>query len=101
MPGPYTGGCVCGSVRYRLDAEPLTLYACHCTYCQTQSGSAFGLSMPVPRDAVHVTRGTVTRYEFVAPDGRQRAGARCGVCPTRLWGAPVLRPPILILRPGT
>lgn len=48
MPNPYTGRCVCGGIRYQLNAEPLTLYACHCAYCQAQSGSAFGLSMPVP-----------------------------------------------------
>jgi hypothetical protein len=45
MAAPYTGGCVCGATCYRLTAEPLTLYACHCTDCQKRSGSAFGLSM--------------------------------------------------------
>jgi hypothetical protein len=101
MPAPYTGGCACGQVRYRLDADPFTLYACHCTYCQAQSGSAFTLSMPLRRAAVVVTSGAVARWEFVAPDGRRHAGARCGVCPTRLWGEPERLPDVLVLRPGT
>jgi len=57
--------------------------------------------MPIRRDTLDVTQGTPERYEFVGPDGRRRIGARCGVCPTRLWGAPERIPQILILRPGT
>jgi len=53
MVAPYTGGCQCGQIRYEIRAEPLTLYACHCKECQT---SAFGMSMPVPRDAVVILK---------------------------------------------
>ncbi len=45
---PCEGGCACGAVRYRLLVEPLDLHVCHCTNCQTVSGSAFGMCMPVP-----------------------------------------------------
>lgn len=38
---PYSGGCLCGALRYRVTAEPLTLYACHCTDCQRRTGTAF------------------------------------------------------------
>ena len=27
---PVEGGCQCGTVRYRLKAAPLGIYACHC-----------------------------------------------------------------------
>jgi hypothetical protein len=54
---PQAGGCQCGAVRYEIAAAPLTLYACHCAECQRQSGSAFGLSMPVPAGAVRITAG--------------------------------------------
>jgi hypothetical protein len=43
------GGCQCGRVRYRVEGEPLTLGICHCTECQRQSGSAFGMSMVTPK----------------------------------------------------
>lgn len=39
------GGCLCGTVRYRLTAEPFDLGWCHCRMCQLNSGSpamAFG-----------------------------------------------------------
>ena len=50
MPEPYTGGCQCGQVRYELSGEPIRLIACHCTECQRQSGSAFGMSMLIKKE---------------------------------------------------
>ena len=47
---PLEGGCQCGAVRYAISAAPLTLYCCHCTECQAQSSSAFGMSMLVDYD---------------------------------------------------
>ncbi|MBW4535755.1 MAG: GFA family protein [Pleurocapsa minor HA4230-MV1] len=63
MTAPYTGGCQCGQIRYEIQAEPLTLYACHCKECQKQSSSAFGMSMPVPRDAVVILQGQPKQWK--------------------------------------
>ena len=63
MPAPYDGGCLCGLIRYRLTDEPLTLYACHCTDRQRETGSAFGLSMIVPKSAIdYSSRPRSTRH---------------------------------------
>ena len=32
------------SIRLLVSGDPVVIYACHCTICQTQSGSAFGLA---------------------------------------------------------
>jgi len=39
----------------------LTGYACHCTDCQTSSGSAFTLSMTVNRDNIEMIQDKVGR----------------------------------------
>ncbi len=36
-----TGGCQCGAVRYRLEAEPTGTNVCHCRMCQKASGGPF------------------------------------------------------------
>ena len=39
------GGCLCGQVRYTLNAKPKALNACHCTDCQTLTGSPFRVTV--------------------------------------------------------
>ncbi len=33
------GGCLCGEVRYRIEAEPSDVAYCHCRMCQKTSGA--------------------------------------------------------------
>ena len=100
MPAPYHGGCLCGAIRYRLTDEPLTLYACHCTDCQRQSGSSFALSMIVSRTALDLLQGEPQHYAITLLDGRQKQGRFCGACATRLWSEPVKFPQVVNIDPG-
>lgn len=100
MQPPYLGHCLCGQVRFQLTAEPLTLYACHCTDCQRRSGGALLLSMWVPREALEVLEGTPELVSSIANDGRERRNRVCPACQVRLWAEPVHRPGVAILRPG-
>ena len=52
-----TGGCQCTAVRYELIGIPKMLYACHCSDCQKQSASAFGMSLITSRDDVNFSQG--------------------------------------------
>jgi hypothetical protein len=95
------GGCLCGAIRYGFSGDPVTLYACHCTDCQTATGSSFALSMVVPRESIEVLRGEPAHYDLDFPDGRRKRAIRCASCGTHLWGAPQRAPQVLILHPGT
>ena len=102
MPFPAKpGGCACGKIRYDLIADPITLYACHCTDCQTDTGASFALSMYVAREAITLTRGEPELHEYALPDGRERRTYRCPDCGGELWGIPRRFPDLLNLRPGT
>ena len=37
----WSGGCLCGNVRYETFGEPIWVGHCHCRWCQKHSGSAF------------------------------------------------------------
>jgi hypothetical protein len=52
-----SGGCLCGAVRYRLDAEPFDAGYCHCTLCRRSSGAPVMAFATVPRDCWVVTQG--------------------------------------------
>ncbi len=101
MAAPLAGGCLCAAVRYRVDAEPLTLYACHCTDCQRRTGSACALSLVVPREALVVECGTPAPYAAALADGRTKQGRMCAACGTRLWGEPAARSRIVVVQAGT
>ena len=34
------GGCLCGTVRYRVKGNPVRASVCHCTFCKRRTGSA-------------------------------------------------------------
>lgn len=83
------GGCQCGSVRYEVTGEPVTLYVCHCRECQKQSASAFGISVIVRRSDFRVTQGEVKVWPRATDRGGRLACAFCPVCGSRLWHEPV------------
>lgn len=100
MAPPYLGQCLCGAIRYRVNAEPLTVYACHCSDCQRRTGSAFALSMIVRRATLELLAGEVSDYAALLTDGRRKAGKLCAACGTRLWGEPK-NPSVVVIQPGT
>jgi len=55
------GGCACGSVRYRLDAEPFDAGYCHCEACRRSSGAPVLAFASVPLTAFVVTKGSPRR----------------------------------------
>ncbi|MBM0741255.1 GFA family protein [Phormidium sp. CLA17] len=97
----YTGGCQCERIRYQLLAEPLTLYVCHCTECQKQSSSAFGMSMTIPREALIITQGQPQEWRRKGDSDREVVCFFCGNCGTRLFHQPERNPQITNLKPGT
>jgi hypothetical protein len=100
MPAPYTGGCQCGSVRYVLTAEPIRVAACHCKECQRQSGSAFGMAMPVKKNNLTVT-GLTKQFACIAATGNEVTGAFCPECGVRIYHVLKSVPDMLSLKPGT
>lgn len=100
MDLPQTGRCQCGAIRYAIDAEPMTVYACHCHECQRQSGSGFGLSALFPASAFRFTGGTPAIWRSTGASGREKMSLYCGDCGNRILNrAP--DGPIVSIKPGT
>ena len=80
-----TGGCQCGFIRYRFQGPPMTVYACHCTHCQKQSSSAFGLSVWVMEEDFTLENGTITFREVTGDSGRIKRCGFCAQCGSRIY----------------
>jgi hypothetical protein len=103
MSGQIDGRCLCGSVTYRCDAEPLMTAVCHCEECQRQTGSSFSILVVVPRAALHVDGDTLAKYVTMGTDtGAERERGFCSRC-----GSPVFsllleqQPEVALIKGGT
>ena len=79
------GACSCGSIRIEGEADPDTVSVCHCTDCQTASGSAFRVSMPVKGDVFKVSGKPTIYIKTTAESGNPRAQAFCPTCGAALY----------------
>lgn len=101
--GPSSeGGCACGAVRYRLEADPLFVHCCHCTRCQREMGGPFAHHVLIEFTSFTVLSGEPV-FNVVPADSRVRHWiARCPVCYTALWSAHGSRQPVtLYVKAGT
>jgi hypothetical protein len=88
-------------VRYRIEGDPVALIVCHCTQCQRQSGSAFGMSLVVPKQAFVLESGTPRAFTRKADSGGSVACHFCPDCGTRIYHAPERMAETVNVKPGT
>jgi len=98
---PLTGRCQCGSVQYSVSEAPLVTYACHCTNCPKQSGSAFVLSAAIAENALRFTAGEPSRVSWTSDAGTERYGLFCGQCGCRIANGQTPSIGVYSLRAGT
>ncbi len=85
MKLPLTGGCLCGKVRYQIDAEPVRMALCHCRTCQQFLGAAAFPALFVPAEALTIT-GEFKEYATLADSGNTMYRGFCPECGTALFG---------------
>jgi hypothetical protein len=73
----WTGGCLCGAVRYRATVDPIRAVNCHCGMCRRASGAAFLTHVHFPIGAFTWSQGYPTRYRSSSEAERGFCN-RCG-----------------------
>ena len=79
------GGCNCGYVRYRMQATPLIVHCCHCSWCQRQNGSAFAVNALIEAERVELLQGEVRKNIIESPSGTGQQFSRCTKCDVAVW----------------
>lgn len=54
----FTGGCLCGNVRFVASGKPYRVGVCHCLDCRKHQGALFAASAIFPEDAVTISGET-------------------------------------------
>lgn len=79
----FSGGCLCGAVRYRSTAAPEFVGQCHCEDCRRTSGTDHATNLMVGQEAFTLT-GTLKVHSRPADSGNLVSRGFCPEC-----GAPV------------
>lgn len=83
------GTCHCGFIAYEAEVDPEQVGLCHCTDCQTLSGSAFRIGVPVPEADFKLLSGELKTYVKTAESGAKRAQRFCPECGTHIYATSV------------
>ena len=79
------GACHCGYITIEGEADPERTQICHCTDCQTGTGSAFRVSVPVPGATFEMTGAPASYLKTTAESGKPRLQAFCGRCGSPIY----------------
>jgi hypothetical protein len=80
---PLTGGCLCGGVRFEIDAQPVSSSYCHCTRCQRRTGTAASANARLEDGSLRIVAGEELVRAYQPADGW--AKCFCSVCGSALW----------------
>jgi len=83
------GGCRCGRIRYEIKEKPWFGFACHCTDCQTLSGSAFRTVIPAPDHSFRILSGEPAIYVKTGESGAKRPQGFCPRCGSPIYSTAV------------
>jgi hypothetical protein len=94
-----TGGCLCGAVRYAIEAEPIVTRTCWCADCQKFAGGNATVNVVFPREAVKI-EGELRDYSSTAASGNLMHRGFCPKCGTPVTTVSERRPHIIGVRAG-
>jgi hypothetical protein len=76
---PYTGSCLCGDVKFRIESELEPIQVCHCEQCRKAHGGAFAAVIPVEVSAFRLLSGEQSLKAYESSPGKERVFCeRCG-----------------------
>ncbi|HEY0104717.1 MAG TPA: GFA family protein [Rhizomicrobium sp.] len=84
----FTGGCLCGALRYEAQGAPPFAGYCFCTDCRKASGSGFIPFMGFAATAISFT-GQAVQHRLKHADGREAVRNFCAACGGLVFGGVV------------
>ena len=97
-----TGKCLCGSIQYSSDAEPIFSIICHCDDCQRQTGTAFSMTVGVPKASMKINNEDKLK-EFIgeSASGNKVRRKFCPDCGSPIISMIAMAPDMYMIKAGT
>jgi hypothetical protein len=84
-PKTYTGACLCGAVRYSVQAPPVVVAQCHCAECRKISGAGHSTGAMFPRTALSL-QGDISTFSYTSGAGNTVTKSFCPGCGCPIMG---------------
>lgn len=94
------GRCHCGSITFEAEIDQAKVSLCHCTDCQTLSGSPFRSTAFSANNGFKLLSGQVKIYAKTGSSGAKRQQAFCPECGTTIYATSVPPEPVYGIRTG-
>jgi hypothetical protein len=95
------GSCHCGEITFEAEIDPDAVRLCHCTDCQTLTGSAYRVNVQTPVGGFDLRSGSPKIYIKTSESGNRRAHAFCPNCGTPIYSTDLQEPRAYGIRVGT
>jgi len=95
------GACHCGAIAFEAEIDPEQVLMCHCTDCQTMTGTAFRTLVLVSEEKFRLLKGVPKIYLKTAESGRQRVLTFCPECGSPIYSTGGNSPRVLAVRIGS
>ena len=82
----FSGGCLCGAIRYEVTGEPVRMAICHCDDCRKATGAAFTTNIFVNEADLRITQGMPKQYRHPTDSGSTMTKEFCPDCGSQLFG---------------
>ena len=96
----FTGSCLCGSVNYKSNSDPLVIQNCHCEQCRKATGSVYLTNLFIKEENFEIT-GEVNNYSHLSDAGNKMTKYFCPKCGSQIFGKNSGRTAIVTIRAGT
>lgn len=94
----YTGNCLCGGIKFRIESELKPIQICHCSKCRKAQGTPFATNTPVSSTAFQLISGAELFTSFESSPGKQRIF--CSKCGSPIYSKNDSLPGVLRIRAG-
>ncbi len=100
MKLPFTGQCMCGTISYTCECEPMFSLLCQCTQCQKITGSGHSAQFAVDANKTEI-EGLVKKYKLISDAGNSVESAFCPNCGNPIYKTTSMMPDTFVFHAAT
>jgi hypothetical protein len=99
--GRLSGGCLCGTVKYKYSGQFGPANYCHCRDCRRVTGSAFNVGIRLDASGLRVIAGQVKGFTKIGSSGNVITREFCLQCGSPLFTRTPTKPEIVWVKAGS